>query len=202
MLDLLLLPLATALAFTVRFEGLSWVNETGRGPLVPRLIAAVKVAIAYWAGLYRGLWRHASLHELEQFFKAGALSGAVCFMIGAVAIPGLGLAPVRIPLSVLVLDMLLAGAVLTMPRLAVRVITSHLRRIQPSDARRVLIAGAGAAGVYDYSRTARQSRHRLEPGWISRRRPIEARPSDSSTCRSSARWPTSRVWRQSGISTN
>lgn len=63
MLDVLLLPLATLAAFTIRFEGLSWIDEHLAGVVwFLAFSLPVKVAIAFWAGLYRGVWRHASLH--------------------------------------------------------------------------------------------------------------------------------------------
>lgn len=147
-LDVLLLPIATVLAFAVRFEGLSWPAENLTGAFWFVLLSVpAKLAILFWVGIYRCVWRYASLHELEQFLLAVALSSAACFAIGAVVIPGLDLAPSRVPLSVLVLDALFTAAVVTLPRMAVRMVAIRRRGGQQADARRVLIAGAGAAGV-------------------------------------------------------
>ncbi len=147
-LDLVLLPLATLLAYALRFEGLTWPAGTllGAGWFL-LLSVPVKLAIARWAGLYRRVWRLASLHEAEQMLKAAALSGIVCFGIGALLIPGLGLAPSRVPISVLILDALFAATILSLPRIAVRLVASHHNGHKAPDARRVLIAGAGAAGT-------------------------------------------------------
>jgi len=146
--DLLLLPLATLLAYALRFEGLTWPAENVIGAAwFVLLTLPVKLAIAHWAGLYRRVWRHASLHEAEQMLKAAALSGVVCFGIGALLIPGLGLAPSRVPFTVLVLDALFVGVILSLPRTAVRLVASHHNGHKAPDARRVLIAGAGAAGA-------------------------------------------------------
>ena len=146
-LDALLLPLGTVLALAVRFEGLSWPAEQLPGVIWFLLLSVpVKLSVSFWTGLYRRLWRHASVHEVEQILKAAALSGAVCFAIGAIIIPGLDLAPSRVPLSVLILDALFAAAILTLPRVAVRLVATHRAGGQRNDARRVLLAGAGAAG--------------------------------------------------------
>lgn len=146
-LDLLFLPLATALAFAVRFEGLSWPAEHLTSAFWFVLLSVpVKLLAFCWVGLYRCVWRHAGVHEVEQILIAAAHAGAVCFLIGVVVIPGLDLAPSRVPLSVLALDALLTGAVFTIPRMAVRLVAVHRRVGQQADARRVLVAGAGAAG--------------------------------------------------------
>jgi FlaA1/EpsC-like NDP-sugar epimerase len=147
-LDALLLPLATLLAFAVRFEALSW-------PADRLLVAAwfvalsvpAKLLIFLWAGLYHCVWRHASVHEAEHLLLAAGLAGAVSFVLGAAVIPGLDLAPSRVSLAVLVLDALFTAAVITLPRMAVRIAAIRRRNgSQQVDARRVLIAGAGAAG--------------------------------------------------------
>jgi FlaA1/EpsC-like NDP-sugar epimerase len=146
-LDALLLPLFTILAFVVRFEGPSWPAEYVSGAIWFVLVSVpVKLSIAFWSGLYRRVWRHASVYEAHQIFKAASLSGAICFAIGAIVIPGLDLAPARVPLAVLILDALFTVAVLTLPRMAVRLMAVLRPNDQRNDARRVLIAGAGAAG--------------------------------------------------------
>jgi len=147
-LDALLFPLATILAFAVRFEGLTWPSENVTGAIWFVLLAEpVKLAIFLSTGLYRRVWRHASVHEAERIVEALALSGVVCFGIGALVIPGLGLAPSRVPISVLILDALFTATIITLPRAAVRFHAARQPRGQQADARRVLIAGAGSAGA-------------------------------------------------------
>jgi FlaA1/EpsC-like NDP-sugar epimerase len=146
-LDLALLPLATLLAFIVRFEGLAW-PEVYRETAVAYLLASLpaKIALLLGFGLYRRLWRFASVFELETILYAVGSSGAVGFLVGAVLLPVTGLTPVRVPLSVLVLDGLLSAAVIALPRFVVRSLRWHRGRNGHSGATRVLIAGAGTAG--------------------------------------------------------
>jgi FlaA1/EpsC-like NDP-sugar epimerase len=140
--DVLALPLATILAFAIRFEGLSWPSENVIGAIWFVLFSVpVKLSTFLSAGLYRRVWRHASVREAEQILKAVALSGAVCFAFGAIAIPGLDLAPSRVPLSVLVLDALLTATVITLPRAAVRLVAAQRPGAQQDDARRVRLPG-------------------------------------------------------------
>lgn len=145
-IDALFLPVATVLAFTIRFEGLSWPVGYVTSAIWFVLLSVVKIGIFFWAGLYRRVWRHASVHEVDQILQAVTLSGAVCFAIGALVIPGFGLAA-RVPYSVLVLDALLTGMIVTLSRVGIRLLAAHRPSGQQNSARRVLIAGAGAAGV-------------------------------------------------------
>ena len=140
-------PLATLLGFTIRFEGLGWTAAYGATALWFILFSVpVKLSIGVAAGLYRRVWRHASVHELEQLLLASTISGAACFLIGAGLIPDLGLATLRVPLSLLLLDAFLTAAIFTLPRMAVRLVATRQRFGQKQDAVRVLIAGAGAGG--------------------------------------------------------
>jgi FlaA1/EpsC-like NDP-sugar epimerase len=96
------------------------------------------------SGLYRCLWKHASLSELERILYAAALSGIITFLIGAVGLTATGLASVRLPYHALVLDALLATGVLAGPRLFARLAGRRARR--SANDRRAIVVGAGAAG--------------------------------------------------------
>ena len=148
MSDGVLFTVATVLAFVLRFEGLTW-PEPYQDVALIYLVAALplKSFIYYASGLYRRLWRYAGAVELEHLAIAGAAMGTALFVLGAFLLPALGAIPVRVPLSVLVLDALLTIAASTGPRLAVRLASRRgnrgaLRR----SGKRVIIAGAGAAG--------------------------------------------------------
>src|SRR5262249_23772978 len=97
--------------------------------------------------LYRRLWRYASIAELRSIVFAALTAAPLVFLIGAVLLPGTGLTATRVPLSVLFTHALLSLGILGTPRLLTRV--GGLRgldvRTRVND-RRVLIAGAGAAG--------------------------------------------------------
>src|SRR5690348_1291730 len=90
-LDLFLFPLATYLAYVIRFEGTSWtaaVNDT----FIVYVLASipVKLLVMYSLGMYRRLWRYASVADLELMIKACVVSGLLCGGIGGVIIPALG----------------------------------------------------------------------------------------------------------------
>ena len=146
-LDLVLLPLVTFLAHVVRFEGLDW--PAGYVSIAQVYVATslpFKLALLLGFGLYRRLWRFASVEDLEAILSCAALSGVGCFLLGAILLPEAGLIAQRVPLSVLVLDGMFTAAVVAVPRLLLRSIKWH-RSHAHTDAKPVLIAGAGTAGM-------------------------------------------------------
>ena len=147
LLDGLGAALALFLAFSARFESFAWGPEYGRFFLAFLATAVPLKLVLFWrCGLYRRLWRHAGVAELEAITLAVGLSAFSSLLIGAWLLPVLGLLPRRVPLSILALDALLTTVVVAAPRLAVRAL--HLRWSGSGLAvrRRVLIAGAGEAG--------------------------------------------------------
>jgi len=145
--DTVLFTVATALAFTLRFEGFDWPDVYRRTALV-YLVSSVplRLFICYHAGIYKRLWRHASVFEVERLIVAVSAFGVACLLIGALILPGFRLVPVRVPLSVLFLDVLLSAVFVTLPRLGVRLLTRRRQRRSPAHSERVIIVGAGAAG--------------------------------------------------------
>lgn len=135
------------LAYAFRFESLTWHPDHTR-TFVTFLVAVlpIKLALFYACGLYRRLWRYAGVAELERILLATALAAGSGFLLGAAALPFSGLTPVRVPLSVLAMDAVFTAGVVGLPRFLLRV----LRHWAPADdggaVRRVLVAGAGAAG--------------------------------------------------------
>src|SRR5512146_2783558 len=104
-LDILLIPLATWLAHVIRFEGLSWPPEYTSVALIYLVVSLpVKIALLLGFGLYRRLWRFASVADLESILACSGLASILGFLLGAVLLPGMGLIPLRVPLSVLVMD--------------------------------------------------------------------------------------------------
>ncbi len=152
-LDLLLLSATVFVSYLIRFEGLEWGPGQGRAALWYLALALpIKIAIFHQAGLYRRLWSFASVLEVERILKVTAVTGLLSLGIGAAVIPGLGLSPGRVPLSVLLLDALLTTGCVALPRIAARLLASRQsarRRLteRRDTARRALIAGAGASGA-------------------------------------------------------
>ncbi len=146
-LDALLLVVSATLAYTLRFEGLSWIDAFGRSALAYMLATIpLRLAFFYSAGMYRRLWHLASVVEMERVLVAGALAALGSAFIGIVVLPLTGAIPSRIPLGVLAIDSLFVGAAIAVPRFAQRLRWWRRQRNSARAGRRALIVGAGEAG--------------------------------------------------------
>jgi FlaA1/EpsC-like NDP-sugar epimerase len=145
--DILLFGSSTIVAFALRFEGFVWGDIWNQAALLYLTLSLPIKLFVFWAvGMYRRLWRYAGIVEVERLISASALSGLACLLLGLAVLPGLRLTEMRIPISVLFMDGLLTGAAASLPRFAVRSLGRRGQRRRLEDARRAIIAGAGAAG--------------------------------------------------------
>ena len=135
------------LRYLTRQETWPWLDFS---PTVAWVLVAQ--GLVFWrVGLYRGLWRFASVPDLWNIFKA-ALWGLTAIILGLAVYNRLG----SVPRSVLVSYPFLLTALLGLPRLAYRMWKDHVGKRGESSARRVLILGAGRAAdalVRDLQRT-------------------------------------------------
>lgn len=146
-LDTLFFCVSCVVAFTLRFEGLGWIDTLGRSALVwLGATLPLRLALLFSFGLYRRLWLHASVAELERVVLAGFLGGAVSVVLGVFALPAMGLIATRIPLGVVGLDVLFTTGAVAFPRFLWRVMGWRTSRRRSGSGKRVLIAGAGSAG--------------------------------------------------------
>src|SRR5215208_205000 len=102
LIDAVLLAVLPFLVYALRFESFTWEPADARAALLFALIMVpLEIAILLAFGLYRRLWRFASIWELELIFAAGVIAAAAAWIVGAFALPLSGLSSVRVPLSVL-----------------------------------------------------------------------------------------------------
>ncbi|MDZ7750165.1 MAG: nucleoside-diphosphate sugar epimerase/dehydratase [Gammaproteobacteria bacterium] len=140
--DLVWVPLALLLAYWLRLD-FRWPPEPYIGELWVLMALAVPVqAVAFWwFGLYRGVWRFASIPDLMRILYAVWLGAAVIFL-GHFLVARLE----GVPRSIMVLYPVLLTMGLTGPRLIYRWFKDHRLRLAPKEGQRVLILGAGQAG--------------------------------------------------------
>ncbi|MEP7176716.1 MAG: hypothetical protein ABI860_09210, partial [Gemmatimonadales bacterium] len=128
LMDAATLSAAPLWAYFVRFEGFDWGPLDLRTALLFVVFSVpVKLIVLQAVGLYRRLWRHAGVAELEQILLATTISSVSVAILGAVVLPTLGITPLRVPLSVLFIDACLTVALVSLPRLLVRLLG---RRVQ------------------------------------------------------------------------
>jgi len=163
--DALSVILATLIAFLVRFEHFQWLNENVKlvGTYLV-LTVPLRLGVFFAAGMYRRLWRHASVGELRPIASAAVGAGLVCAIVGLIFLPLSGLTPTRVPFSVIFIDTFLTGALVAFPRLLARIgRQGYTRRRKDDTGKRVLVAGAGDAGKLVVKELFASSQLGLEP---------------------------------------
>ncbi len=140
--DLGMVWLAWMLANGLRYSLLAEPSPIGWFSLETGIVLVVQAAILAWTGLYKGLWRFASLPDLWNILRAAAL-GALVSALALFLYNRLG----TVPRSVLLIYPLVLSALLGLPRLAWRYWKdSRLDLFQAKPSKRVLILGASPAG--------------------------------------------------------
>ena len=144
--DAILLPAAAAVAFLSHYEG-PWTADV-RQQLRVFVLASVptKMLVLYVTGMYRRLWRYASVSDLERLVLGTAACAAISATLGLAVLPALRLTPTRLPYAVVLLDACLGGVMISVPRLLARVLARWERRSRGTDSRRAIVVGAGVAG--------------------------------------------------------
>lgn len=152
--DLLIIPLAWFAAYWLNFN-LGTFPVDALSLVIRDLVLVMPIqASVFWVfGLYRGVWRFASLPDLVRISKS-VIVGLLLSMLTIFAVFQLD----GVPRSVPVMYGVLLTGFLTLPRFVYRWVKDH--RYHFRTARRVLIVGAGQAGemlARDLLRTRRQA---------------------------------------------
>ena len=139
--DLLMVMVCWQLLHVIRFasrhENYAWFDFSGN-----ELVVLLAQGLVFWkVGLYRGLWRFASVPDLWNILKA-SLFGLLAIVLGLAVYNRIE----AVPRTVLVLYPLALTVLLGMPRLLYRVWKDYQLGRGESYVRRVLILGAGRAG--------------------------------------------------------
>jgi FlaA1/EpsC-like NDP-sugar epimerase len=140
--DLLWVPVAIWLAFYFRFN-LDVISPFYfKGFTYFSSISFPVHAIFFWMfGLYRGIWRFASIPDLIRILKAVALSSLTATLVGVVIFQLQG-----VPRTVLVLAPLLLVGGLVFPRLCYRLFKDKRFQLRNKEGKRTLVVGAGQSG--------------------------------------------------------
>lgn len=138
--DLAMVPAAWLLAYWLRFN-LGEIPDSYLNAAIIALPLAIPIqAAVFWRfGLYRGVWRFASLPDLVRIAKA-VLTGTALIFFALFVFNRMEGVPRSVPVLYLLLQMLLLAG----PRLLYRWLKDH--RLALRDGQRVLIVGAGRAG--------------------------------------------------------
>lgn len=141
--DVLWVPATFVFAYLLRFNLETIPEEYRNSLLLLMLVGVVVQGISYWLlGLYRGLWRFASIPDLVRILKSVVLGTllitVIVFFTNRLA---------GIPRSIFVLYPMLLTIGLSLPRIFYRWYKEHYRiPMHISVGKRVVIVGAGQAG--------------------------------------------------------
>lgn len=127
--------------YQIRYSMVLNATQTPVWSIEALLILLAQGAVFWKVGLYRGLWRFASVPDLLNIFKASVL-GLLAIFIVLFLYNRLE----QVPRTVLLLYPLVLAAMLGMPRLIYRTWKDHGLVRTDTSALRVLILGAGQAG--------------------------------------------------------
>jgi len=154
--DLAMVWIAWTAITSFRWSFEIWRPDLGMfGPEI-WLVLAAQGAVFWVTGLYKGLWRFASLPDLWNILRAAAL-GALAIAVTLFLYNRLE----TVPRTVLVVYPLLLAVLLGLPRLAYRYWKdSRLDFLSRSPAMRVLVLGAGRAGDALVRDLVRENRYR------------------------------------------
>lgn len=148
--------LANYLAFIIRFESiLSSASLKIFLTYLPFLLC-VRLAFFIQAGLYKGLWRYASVSDLMKIIKSTTL-GSIVFLLTVHYILG----EQSYPRSIVILDWLLFIIISGGNRLFIRVFKEYM--FSESRMKRILIIGAGDAGEMIVRELRNNPKYSYEP---------------------------------------
>ncbi|MEW8006025.1 MAG: polysaccharide biosynthesis protein, partial [Candidatus Thiodiazotropha endolucinida] len=138
--DVLMVPIAWLLAYWLRYN-LEVVPAAYYEDALVGLLFVLPIQLTAFLlfGLYRGIWRFASLPDIVRILKAVAVGTVV-----SVALLFIFTRAGGVPRSVPVIHAILLVMLLSGPRLIYRLLKDH--RLDLSPGQRVLIVGSGKAG--------------------------------------------------------
>ena len=140
--DIAWIPIALLAAYWVRFNLTAIPEYYWQGVFRLLIPALVIQTICYWYfGLYRGIWRYASISDVLQITKA-IVVGASITLLSVFIIYRLE----AVPRSILVLYPLFLFLGLSAPRLVYRWIKDQHLYLSQAKGKRTLLVGAGQAG--------------------------------------------------------
>lgn len=140
--DMLWVPLSLFLAFWFRFNLQEIPANYLKGFYHLAWLALPAHAVFFWLfGLYRGIWRFASMPDLIRIIKSVSLGSLALTLVGVVQFKLVG-----VPRTVLVLSPLLLTVGLIGSRLCYRLFKDKRLLLRKNEGKRTLVVGAGHAG--------------------------------------------------------
>ncbi len=140
--DLMWVPLSLFAAYWIRFNLQTIPPQYFESFCRMTYVSIPVFAIIFWKfGLYRGIWRFASIPDLRRILNAVLLGALIVSLLGAIIFR-----LENIPRTVLIIFPLLLTGGLAGPRLFYRSLKDKGFRLRKKEGIRTLVVGAGVAG--------------------------------------------------------
>src|SRR5258706_1782211 len=164
LLDILLIAVAVLGSYALRLDFTPDFNRFYlQGALwLAGLALLIKPPVYFLFGLYRRLWIYASVSELKLIATA-VTAASVLVSVAAMSLFWLGILGLGFPSSVLAIDWLLSLLLVGGTRFTLRILAESSTPRADGQARRVLVVGAGDAGVLVVKELQKNSQLNLEP---------------------------------------
>lgn len=164
--DLITFSLSPSISLLVRFDGeFSLLNNLKYVGIITFAFLLIKLVVFWWDGIYKRLWKLASIDEMVHLVVTGVIIAALQFMFMAVGktlqIGGSQL----FPYSLSLIDAVIAMMVVSSFRFSLRFTQRAIQRWYFFRERgtEVIIIGAGEAGVLLLSEIQKDKNFRLHP---------------------------------------
>ncbi|MDH7515018.1 MAG: nucleoside-diphosphate sugar epimerase/dehydratase [Bacteroidota bacterium] len=148
--DIIVMAIVPVLALILRLDNAILVQQSFPSLVVYTVAAmAVKLVVYHRFGMYKHLWQYASIEEVSVILVAVFTAGIIFNVFYLLLLPLFPTIPHTIPRSVPAIDLMLSLALHGGIRLASRIYTTQLNKIEKkarSEGSRVLIIGAGNSG--------------------------------------------------------
>jgi len=148
--------LANYLAFLIRLDGVLEMGQANVFASYLPLLLLIRLFFFVRAGLYKSLWRYASISDLVKIIKTGAL-GSISFLV----LVRLVIGNRAYPRSVFLLDLILFIIIMGGSRMFIRILKEYMHA--ETTTKKVLIAGAGDAGELIARQMRNNPEYKYEP---------------------------------------
>jgi len=139
---LILISAAYILAFLIRYDLKLDQNVSSLILQTIPLLLIVKVSVFYYYGLFSGLWRYVSIDDFWQIIKANSVA-TILFILGNIFIYG----SYNLLRSVIVMDFIVCTGLISSVRFFTRLLKERYKHSFLQKQKKVLIIGAGQAGI-------------------------------------------------------
>jgi len=164
--DLIIFSFSPSVALLIRFDGgFNLLLHIGYIGIITLAFMLIKLIVFWWDGIYKRIWKLASIDEMVHLVVSGIIITALQFMFLAVG-KKLELGGVQLfPYSLSVIDAVIAMMFVSGLRFSLRFTQRAIQRwyFSREQGIKVLIIGAGEAGVLLLSEIQKNKNYNLRP---------------------------------------